>query len=317
MVKDLLPLYYDGACSEDSRKAVEEHLAECDSCRMLLEKMQNSTYTDALQKERNDVILHHTKNIRRKFLQIGLVVIAIPLLVCLIVNLATAHTLNWFFIVLTATLVLVSLVGVPVIARTQKLLWTVSSFTVSLLILLLICCLYSGGDWFLVAASAILLGLSVVFLPAVVGSIPFKGAAAHHKGLFIMTTDTILLYLLIIVCGFYRNIPGYWDTALLITTVPVAFVWILFAVIRYFKTNAFIKAGICVLFSGIVLSLFNDFMRGILEGSWKLTVAEANLQTWNTDILNANVCLLVFLTGCAVGLILLIIGIVKAIKNHS
>lgn len=33
MIRDLLPLYYDKVCSEESRQNVEEHLLECESCR--------------------------------------------------------------------------------------------------------------------------------------------------------------------------------------------------------------------------------------------------------------------------------------------
>ena len=36
IVRDLLPLYEDGLCSEESRKAVEEHLKSCEACRKLL-----------------------------------------------------------------------------------------------------------------------------------------------------------------------------------------------------------------------------------------------------------------------------------------
>ncbi len=39
MIKDLLPLYADEVCSEESRKAVAEHLTECGACRSTLEKM--------------------------------------------------------------------------------------------------------------------------------------------------------------------------------------------------------------------------------------------------------------------------------------
>lgn len=35
IIQDLLPLYEDGCCSEQSRKIVEEHLAECESCRKI------------------------------------------------------------------------------------------------------------------------------------------------------------------------------------------------------------------------------------------------------------------------------------------
>lgn len=33
IIKDLIPSYLDGICSEDSREAVEEHLASCEPCR--------------------------------------------------------------------------------------------------------------------------------------------------------------------------------------------------------------------------------------------------------------------------------------------
>lgn len=37
IVSDLIPLYCDDMCSEESRSAVEEHTAECEKCRRLLE----------------------------------------------------------------------------------------------------------------------------------------------------------------------------------------------------------------------------------------------------------------------------------------
>lgn len=39
MIKDLLPLYADEVCSEESRKAVAEHISGCPACRTMLEKM--------------------------------------------------------------------------------------------------------------------------------------------------------------------------------------------------------------------------------------------------------------------------------------
>lgn len=36
IVKDLLPLYHDGVCSEESKQLVEEHLSQCAQCRKLL-----------------------------------------------------------------------------------------------------------------------------------------------------------------------------------------------------------------------------------------------------------------------------------------
>lgn len=39
IIKDLLPLYHDGVCSNDSRTMVEEHLADCENCKAELKAM--------------------------------------------------------------------------------------------------------------------------------------------------------------------------------------------------------------------------------------------------------------------------------------
>jgi len=39
VIKDLLPLYHDGVCSNESRKVVDEHLTECADCKTELQSM--------------------------------------------------------------------------------------------------------------------------------------------------------------------------------------------------------------------------------------------------------------------------------------
>ena len=43
IVKDLIPLYIDRCCSEESEKIVEEHIRECDDCKKLFEDMKSSS----------------------------------------------------------------------------------------------------------------------------------------------------------------------------------------------------------------------------------------------------------------------------------
>lgn len=40
IVKDLIPLYIDGCCSEESKSVVEEHIKACDECKKLFEDMK-------------------------------------------------------------------------------------------------------------------------------------------------------------------------------------------------------------------------------------------------------------------------------------
>lgn len=39
VIRDLLPLYHDNVCSEDSRRLVDEHLATCSKCKLELEQI--------------------------------------------------------------------------------------------------------------------------------------------------------------------------------------------------------------------------------------------------------------------------------------
>ncbi len=42
MIQDLLPLYLDGVCSEESKKGIEEHLQECSNCKEFLSAMREA-----------------------------------------------------------------------------------------------------------------------------------------------------------------------------------------------------------------------------------------------------------------------------------
>lgn len=47
LINDLLPLYAEALCSEESRKTVAEHLAECDECNTQLRKMNTEIHVKA------------------------------------------------------------------------------------------------------------------------------------------------------------------------------------------------------------------------------------------------------------------------------
>lgn len=42
MIQDILPLYIDGVCSEESKRAVDEHLRECAECKDFFNSMRES-----------------------------------------------------------------------------------------------------------------------------------------------------------------------------------------------------------------------------------------------------------------------------------
>ena len=51
IIRDMLPLYIDKVCSEDTRAMVEEHLHGCEECHRLLDKMQQEMQLPKLSEE--------------------------------------------------------------------------------------------------------------------------------------------------------------------------------------------------------------------------------------------------------------------------
>ncbi|MDR2156298.1 MAG: zf-HC2 domain-containing protein [Clostridiales Family XIII bacterium] len=319
LVRDLLPLYHDGVCSGESKRLVEEHLSECAECKRELRKMDDNAMDRHLREERDDIVGRHARAEKKKSVVAGIAaacILTVPILVCLIVNLATGHGLDWFFIVLAAIMVVASLTVVPLIAEERKGIRTLGCFAASLTLLLLVCCLYTGGDWFFVAVIPILFGLSVLFAPFAVDYLPLRGFAAQNKGLLVMGLDTVLLYAVVLTGGQYAGFDvSHWQQALLITAVCLLLPWGLFLTIRYAKINGLARAGICALFGCTFVSLIQDVITGLTGGILRLTMAQANFDAWNdTAALQGNVYMLIFLTGCVVGGGLIVAGALRGKK---
>ena len=72
------------------------------------------------------------------------------------------------------------------------------------------------------------------------------------------------------------------------------------------------KAGVCVIFSGLFLTVIENLIYWITEGVMLAQFRNANLLDWsNNSVADANVVLIVLLTGCLVGGILLIVGLLR------
>ena len=196
VIRDLLPLYADDVCSDASRQLVEEHLKDCPACTDILGRLRENEIESGLKEERNEVISYQAKKFRTRSATVGSVIagiFAVPILVCLIVNLASGAALGWFFVVLASLAVAASLVIVPLMVPEDKLFWTFCAFCVSLMVLLAVCCFHSGGTWFFTAASATLFGLSVVFLPFAVRAKPVKKLLGNcNRALLVISVDTVL-----------------------------------------------------------------------------------------------------------------------------
>ena len=142
----------------------------------------------------------------------------IVLLVCLIVNLSVDHRLDWFFIALTVTGAFASLTLVPALVEQYRGAWVAGSFTLWTELALLTSCLYTGGDWFPVAAMGTLFGLSIFLVPIALRSLPLPGEWQNRKSLLYFAAELVLLLLLLAVCAWDAR-AGWFPVA----TVSVIF----------------------------------------------------------------------------------------------
>lgn len=202
VISDLLPLYADKVCSEESRRLVEEHLRDCPQCRETARLLQDTRLECALHDERESVLAYGAREFRRRSALIGSCVsgsLTIPVLLCLGLSLFGRPQLSWISVVLAGLCVLASLIIVPIIVREDKLFWTFCAFTASLVLLLGVVCLYAHGDWFGVAASAVLFGLSVIFLPFLLRAAPVKRViGGANKLLIVLGVDFALFFNLLV-----------------------------------------------------------------------------------------------------------------------
>lgn len=68
LIKDLLPLYHDEVCSEESKQAVEEHFEECQDCQEYYKKLNESDIVElaSFDEKMEEKKVESLKKVRRK-----------------------------------------------------------------------------------------------------------------------------------------------------------------------------------------------------------------------------------------------------------
>ena len=212
VIRDLLPLYTDEACSEKSRDLVNEHLQECPACQEVLRKLQETEIENDLRSEKNEVIEYGIRRFKRRSAAIGSAVsgsFMIPILICLYISFVFGTSLNWIFIVMAALCVAASLIVVPLTVPEDKFFWTFCAFCASLIMLFAVICLCTRGNWFWIASSATLFGLAVIFLPFLIKARPVQNLIGNsNKLLIVLGLDAALFVNMMTTITSYGRLSG-------------------------------------------------------------------------------------------------------------
>lgn len=318
IVRDLLPLYYDRACSNASRELVREHLDSCPACADIYRQLQNDAPAEQLSFETDETFLRQAKKNRRRGARAGMVlscIFSVPILVCLIVNLATGHALDWFFLVLASLLLVASVTVVPLTVTKYRLAWTLSAFAAGLVLLFGTCCLYTGGNWFFVASLSSLFGLAVVFLPILGHSAPLRGRHPFAKALVILLIDTLLFAGMLLSIGLLTRSAEFARLAPAISLPFVLYAWGFVILLSLPRVNRPARAGLWCLFSGLWLFFADTVFGGLTGVSYPLP--RFSPLRWDAVSAEENILWLGLIAGLLLGVCFLIAGIYAARKERK
>ena len=84
IVRDILPLYVDGACSEASAEMVKEHLNACADCNAIYQKLLSHTNEDVLHEESESVIMRHEAKEKQRGRKKITIAVLVSIALCII-----------------------------------------------------------------------------------------------------------------------------------------------------------------------------------------------------------------------------------------
>lgn len=238
----------------------------------------------------------------------------LTLLICFICNLAISHRLDWFFIVLCSLGLAFCFTSLPLLLRRERAAVSLLSASVCLLLLLIACGAYTGGTW--LGQSLAILTVCLALPWGLFALWRFYGRHLPEFSLLLATGWTVgLLAVINGVTG------GDWfvSLALPIAVFCWAFVWAIFAVIRWLPVNGCLKAAAATAIAALAIpggvtlgarlsgepyslsfAAYFDWSHGLLYGTGDIVYG---------DRAAFAVCL-------AAAAILLIVGIVQAVRRQ-
>lgn len=221
-------------------------------------------------------------------------------LICLICDLAVDPGLDWFWLVLTGEMVGASLTLLPTLVEEHRAALSLGAFTLSVELLLLAACLFSGGDWFLLAGTATLFGMGAAILPVLLRELP--SPLREHKAMLYLGIETLLLIALLWVSCAYGGEDWFPMPVLPSVLFGLALPWACTAIVRYapiggwWKTAACLGVGVVMLpLTGPVLDRLMIMSGGKVERIHTFWF-QCDLRVWSDPwVYNENVLFLTWL----------------------
>lgn len=315
IVQDLLPLYYDNACTPASKKMVESHLSTCEKCRKTYAELENNTLDTIIKKESASVLERHARKERNAAYKAGVVIaflLLIPIVITFLVSMSSGGGLGVFSVVAASMMLVAAFTVIPLVSHQKRLVKSILFGVAALLGIFFFVDRMNGGGEFILWSIPTIFGLSIVLFPLVIRNIALPALLSDKKALLTMVWDTLWLFLTIFeVCNHSGDIEGM-RTGCIVALVIMIGVWLVFLVARYLAANVWIKAGIIVSIISIWTAFANDVCMYFVEHKKQLTILFSDFSNWaDATCFNANVFVLTLLFGGIISVLLIAVGVIR------
>ena len=252
---------------------------------------------------------------------------AVALIPCFICDLAINKGLTWFWIVLSALTLAFTFTNLPKLIKKHKLIFVPLSMYLALCLLLGVCCVYTGGNWFLIPALSVLFALIIIFMPTYISKYKIFEKVRKFNDFLSIGIDFVALNILLIVIDLFAVSNGhannhwYLKIALPITFGCYLFLNILLAV-RFLKLNKLIKTSI-ILFLIDMLYLIPPFLKFKnvnlqKELSHDMNIFKVDFSHWIPDVtIDSNIHCIIALTVLGFAVLFLICGLILHFKRRK
>lgn len=261
VIQDILPLYHDRICSDKSSILVETHLKTCHPCREMLKSLDESVIEKEFRLETEGVLKHHAKQEKTLAVKTGIFIAGIlilPVIIAIILTLPGYSDWKTNSVLLASMLLVAGMTVVPLVSKKKKFSKAIIFSTIALLLVIFFVEMFFDNGGILLfgqIALSVVFGISIPFFPFVIRQAELPETLSNQKGLLTMSWDTIWFYLMIF--SFAVEYPASIRDLILVSSFFMTAGWLIFFVVRYIKTNGWIKSGIIVVISGVWAAIGN------------------------------------------------------------
>lgn len=251
----------------------------------------------------------------------------VALIPCFICNLAVDKTLSWFWIVFSALLLAFTFTNLPKLIKKHKLLILPISIYSALCLLLGVCCLYVGGDWFMLPVLGVLLGLVIIFCPIYIAKLEVFKKIRKYNEFVSIAALFVILNILLLFAENYSVSHGYighsWYLKL---GLPISLYFYLalnlICAVRFVKVNKLLKTSIVLGLIDLICYIPPMFLKVGNKNIQKVLIDESNIlkadfSVWTEATIDNNIQLIIFLTILGVALAFLLAGLIIHIKRKN